>query len=102
MHVMTSRWDPPLLFLLIVLSSEISSRRLLGEMGWMIELWMRRDIHGEIKYSLNLQSWFDESLKTNSGLEGLLKGMKVVILKEGMHEPSVHPEMRRKVYESAS
>lgn len=57
--------------------------------------------HGEIKYSSNLTTWFEESLKTSGELGKMLKGTKVAILKEGMNEPSVHPEMKRKVYESA-
>ena len=57
--------------------------------------------HGEIKYSSNLKSWFDESLKTNAGLGSVLKGTKVAILKEGMDEATVHPEMKKKIYESA-
>jgi amidase len=56
---------------------------------------------GEINYSSNLQTWFDESLKRNGGLGKVLKGTKVGILKEGMEEPNVHPEMRKTVYESA-
>ena len=57
--------------------------------------------HGEIAYSSNLKTWFDESLRTSGALESVLKGTKVAILKEGMDEPSVHPEMKKKVLASA-
>ena len=57
--------------------------------------------HGEIKYSSNLKTWFEESLKTNGDSKNVLKGVKVGILKQGMDEPHTHPEMKKKVYGSA-
>jgi amidase len=57
--------------------------------------------HGEIKYSTNLMSWFEASMKAHGSLSKILTGMKIGILKEGMEHPAVHPEMRKKVYSSA-
>lgn len=57
--------------------------------------------HGEIQYSKNLKTWFEGSLKTNGDLGKVLTGVKVGILKEAMENEAVHPEMRKKVYESA-
>jgi amidase len=57
--------------------------------------------HGEIPYSTNLKTWFDSSLKSDGGLSKILTGMKVGILKDAMDQPAVHPEMRKKVSESA-
>ena len=59
----------------------------------------RAQRHGEIRYSSNLKSGFEESLHTNGELGEVWKGMKIAILKEGIEESNVHPEMR-KVYES--
>ena len=57
--------------------------------------------YGEIKYAENLKNWFEGSLKSNGGLSKVLTGMKIGILKEGMHERFVKPQMREKVYKSA-
>lgn len=57
--------------------------------------------HGEIKYSSNLRSWFEDSMQANGGLNKVLSGVKIGILKEAMESSPVHPEMRKKVYSSA-
>jgi amidase len=57
--------------------------------------------HGEIKYSSDLKTWFQGSLKENGGLRGVLTGFKIGILKEAMETESVHPSYRSKVSSSA-
>jgi amidase len=48
-----------------------------------------------------LKVWFEKALQADGGLSKVLTGVKVGILKEGMENEAVHPEMRKKVYESA-
>lgn len=56
--------------------------------------------HGSITYSANLKNWYSSALSLN-GPEGVLKGMKVGILKESLESPNLQKQMKDFIYESA-